>query len=408
MSYKSETIDRKLSFYVISFFIIQALNATTKSLFSFGDSVNLSLVFGVVLLLLLARNLRYVAARSFSILVISYVVFIMLYGISVLQSMLRGDPLDILIGNSALWTFVFWIPMGLTVYSIRNMSILYEYLLKGSHILLPILLLNLLPIIYFEGKSFSDGKEYNMFLSYALVLPALVHLNEYFRKKNFFILLASSIAILVIFLYGSRGALLCVISFIGLKVFLNKEHLTKKILLLIFISLTGVVIILYSSYLVQILVEQGMYFRTLDKIASGDLLGGRGYIWEAGVNLIVERPFFGYGLGGEFYRMTYEAHEILGTPLPDSGVEDLSPHQGFLQLALNFGVIFGTIAGLYIVLSIFKFRTTDNSKLNDLIIISYSVFVVPAMTVSDGIFTKPGIAIYIYLILFYKRHRLHG
>ena len=43
MSYKSEIIDRKLSFYVIFFFIIQALNATLKSLFVFGDSVNLSL-----------------------------------------------------------------------------------------------------------------------------------------------------------------------------------------------------------------------------------------------------------------------------------------------------------------------------------------------------------------------------
>jgi O-antigen ligase len=408
MSYKSEIIDRKLSFYVIFFFIIQALNATLKSLFVFGDSVNLSLLFGFVLLLVLARNLRYVAARSFSMLVISYLVFILLYSISALQSIYRGDPLDVLIGSSALWTFIFWIPMGLTVYSIRNMSILYEYLLKGSHILLLILLLNLLPVIFFEEKLFSDGREYNMFLSYALVLPALVYLNEYFNKKNFFILLVSSIVILVIFFYGSRGALLCVISFIGLKVFLKKEHLKKNIFLLIFILLIGVVIISYSSYLVQMLDEYGVKSYTLDKIANGNMHTGRGYIWESGVNLIAERPFFGYGLGGEFYQMTYEAHKLLGTALSDRGVEDLSPHQGFLQLALNFGVIFGLIAGLYIVLSIFKLRTTDDLKLNDIIIISYTVFVVPAMTVSDGIFTKPGIAIYIYLILFYKRHRLHG
>jgi len=405
----NDKIDRKLSFYVIFFFIVQALNGTIKNILPFlTDNLQskISIIFGILLLILMGRGFKYIITRSGSMLLISYGAFIALYTIGILQSLIRADPVDLLIGYSALWTFVWWIPMGLFVYSIRDISILYKTLLKGSYLLAGILLLNILPILFGIDRLFGDGKEYNMFLSYMLVFPLLLHLNEYLYKNSTLLLMIISVELLVIVLYGSRGTLLCLFSFIGLKILFSCKNPVKTFLMLLLGLFLSLVFLSFSSHLVQFLAEYGIESRTLAKLSAGEaFLQGRSNIWTAAINLIEQRPFFGYGLGGEFYQMTYEAYALSGGYYDE--VQDLTPHQGFLQLMLNFGVIIGSIVGVYLLGSILKLKYSVNYQTEGLIMVIYSVFVIPAMTISDGIFTKPGIAIYLYLIINYRKRCLY-
>ncbi|WP_321317213.1 O-antigen ligase family protein [Labilibaculum sp.] len=409
MNKTERQIDEKLSFYVIFFFIIQALNGTIKSILPFLSKdiqSKMSLLAGVLILLVMVKSLRYVFKRSHVMFVKSYVLFFILYFLGALLSLMRGDPINLLISASAFWTFIWWLPMGLFVYSIQDKKILYNTLLKGSYIMSFILFLSLIPVIL-KINFFVNAKEYNMFFSYMLIFPLLLHLNEYIRNKKYSLLIICLIEFFAIVLYGSRGALLCLLTFLILKIFYGQISYIKKVL--IPVSLLAIIIFFSASadYFLQVLSEHNLSSRTLEKIAAHEMEGGRDYIWEAGIKLISERPVIGYGLGGEFYQMTYQASEILGHGNMVSKVEDLTPHNGFLQLMLNFGILIGLIVGLYILFSILKLKTNDNSHVKDLLIITFSVFIIPAMTVSDGIFIKPGIAIYLYLILNYKKHIIY-
>jgi len=409
MNNTERQIDEKLSFYVILFFIIQALNGSIKSILPFLDEdiqSKMSLLAGGILLLVMVKSLRYVFKRSHVILVKSYILFLILYFFGIIQSLMRDDPINLLLSASAFWTFVWWLPMGLFVYSIRDKNILYKVLLKGSYILSLILFLSLIPVVL-KSSIFAYEKDYNMFFSYMLVFPLLLHLNEYIRGKNKIILIFCIIELFAIVLYGSRGALLCVFSFSMLKIFYGQINYFQKVLIP---SVLFTIIILFTAsadYFVKVLSEYNLSSRTLEKLAAHDMQGGRDYIWEAGIQLIQERPILGYGLGGEFYQMTYQASEVLGRGRVVSEVEDLTPHNGFLQLMLNFGVFVGLSIGLYILFSILKLKTKDNSHIKDLLIITFSVFIIPAMTVSDGIFIKPGIAIFLYLMINYKKEILY-
>lgn len=399
-------VDKRLSFFVIFFFVIQGLNGTVKTLLPFlPDEIKarLSILSGIILLFVMISSFGSVVKRSRSVVVISYILFGILYILGILQSLMRGDPINLLLGSSAFWTFVWWLPIGLFAYSIKDKSILYDYLLKGSYVLSIILMTSLLPVIL-KLNIFDDQKEYNMFFSYMLIFPLLLHINEYLRNKKSIILLLFLAELCAILLYGSRGALLCLMSFAMLKIFYGQISYAKKVVVPVILFLGILVFSISAKYIVEFLADYNLSSRTLDKIVAHDMQKGRDYIWKAGVDLILEKPLFGYGLGGEFYQMSYKASEILGRGRIVSEVQDLTPHNGFLQLMLNFGVLIGIIIGLYILFSILKLQTSDHSHLKDMLIILFSVFIIPAMTVSDGIFVKPGIALYLFLVLDYKKH----
>ena len=400
-------IDKQLSFYVIFFFIIQTLNGSIKTILPFltrGLQSNISLMSGALLLVVMVKNLKYVYRRSGKVFLIAYYIFLLLYAISLAQNMMRGDPVDLLIKDSASWTFIWWIPMGLFVYSVQDKDILYKILLKGSYFISIIVLLSVFPIIVLENILLY-GKEYNMFFSYMLIFPLILHINEYFKTKKISLLIIGIVELSVLILYGSRGVLLCVLSFFILKIAYGQIPFSKKVVAVIFFTFTLVLFIKFSEPLLQVLHDFNLSSRTLEKLATHQMESGRNYVWESGIELIKERPLLGYGLGGEFYQMTYEASKLLGTGIPPK-ISDLTPHNGFLQLMLNFGVIFGLLIGIFIVSSILIVKKIIFSSYKDLLIITYSVFIIPAMTVGDGIFVKPGIAIYVFLLLSYNRYKL--
>lgn len=401
--YLSKITDEKISKSIVFFFLLQDINASLKNIFEFSDDLSrlISMGTGLLILFFLMRSFTSVWKRKHRLLIQTILLFTLLYGVSIIQTKyIRGEDIGLLLTDSALWTFAFWIPIGVYTSAIEDYSILYKTLLKYSWLITFFLLITFVWFYLVGSKQGSD--EYNMFFSYALVLPLLFHLNEYIVSKKKIYGIVALIQISAILLYGSRGAFLCIAGFFILKMFLGKLSGVERkqyIFLFIFISLLLIYLFINNSALEAL----GFKSRLIQKMSDGEATSGREYVWQAGAYLISVRPLFGYGIGGEFYQMSMICEMLTGVMIEE--YSSLTPHNGFLQLMLNFGIPIGFVVSLYILLSLKRIKLVSNHHIKDLIIILFATYILPSFIVSDGIFIKPGIAVYLFFVSQIKSRR---
>ncbi len=400
----SETIDRQLSFSIIFFFIIQSANSTIKTNWpELGDGINaaLSALSGVLILFLLLKSMKHVVKMHKGLVVRSYALFLTIYIISFFQISLRGAPLEVMLKESLLWTMVWWLPMGLIAYSVNDKKILYETMAKWSYLLSFVTLLslygyymNILEIAF----SHNNKGNYNMFFSYMLVLTMIFHLDEIINQKKKSAIIFFVIELAAIIVYGSRGAFLCIAAYLFLKFLMGGLPAASKVKVGIVVSILSVGFLLGLNIINKDLEEAGLTSRTLEMFTNGRASesDGRDKLRKDAEELIEERPILGFGLGGEFSEM-YEKN--YGSIAKGEEFSSLTPHNGFLQLMLNFGIVIGLLIGCAIALSVFVIPRVRNKYTKVLLIIFFSVYIVPSLTVGDGIFTKPGIALYLFMVL---------
>lgn len=398
---KSDRIDKWLSLSIMFFFIIQSANSSIKTVFpALNDTAGsmISAISGCLIMFFLFRSLVYVWRRSRSAFLFSYFIFFIIYGVSLLLNIQRGAPTDALIRESLLWTMVWWVPLGLIIYSVRNKVILYEQMVRWSYLLS---LVTLTAMVSYFGNILSLNMEnlnrgnYNMFFSYMLVFPLIIHLNEIIDKKYkrnvlFFIIEFGSILI-----NGSRGALLCIGGFLLLKFLLGNMSLGNKLKLSLLTIVGAGALYFGSQKIFEDLSVYGITSRTIEKIAggSGAESDDRWMFYGYAIDFIKERPILGYGLGGDFYEFYYKVYGFM----PESSkAATLTVHNGFLQILMCFGVFFGTIVIFIFWRPVFFFKRVKNPDTRIILVILFSVFIIPNFTVGDGIFVKPGIALYIY------------
>ena len=133
MGEKTNKGDQLLSFSIFLFFLIQTINGSIKLLFDIPDNMYsvISNLFGIIYIIyFIAKVLPIILKRKPKALILSYFVFIVLYIISALLVHFRGEKIDWLISQGTIWTFAFWIPVGISVYSIIEYNTLYNTLLK--------------------------------------------------------------------------------------------------------------------------------------------------------------------------------------------------------------------------------------------------------------------------------------
>ena len=392
-----EKWDRRISFYIIFFFIISSLNSVIKLLIPLSESLwaIISISSGVLIVLPMLYCIRVVYGRAKNILLLSVLFFATIYILSILLSLLRNEPVDLILKGTAFLTFAWWIPIGVFAYSVTNKKILYEILLKGSYF---ISILLSIPFIFFL-MGLLPG--YNMFFAYALILPLLLHINEYICTKKRVLLVVILLEFTAIVLFGSRGPLICLLIYLLSKL-IDIKSLTKRILIfftIAFLALIGkqfMPIVVESA--AKILLANEIQSRTINKLATGSISDNtnRTEIWSLTLDMISERPIFGWGLGGEYY--------TLGKRFGDHIIDNSStPHNGILQLWVNFGVFLGSGFILFIILPYFQIFKIKDYYLKSLLLIFFSIGVFPKLFISSGFFIAPEVAIYLFLYLFYKK-----
>ena len=400
-NYINNKHDKRISFYIIFYFIAITFNGTIKNVLSISESYwsTLSIITGVAIVLTMLLNIKIVYERSSKILFFSFFIFLFLYSVSVIQATIFDYPIKFIWKYSAFIQFAWWIPVGVFAYSIYNKRILYEVLLKGSYFISAILTLSF--ILFVMGKSSGHDSSYNMFFSYSMLLPILLHISEFFRQKKILMLFLAIVETFQVLIYGARGPLFMVIIFILIMTFFFIAKL-KKVYVLILVLIGLIAYLNFNTIIFDVnnhLNKYGINSRTLSLIISDEISNksSREIIWSASEQLILEKPILGYGLGNEYYAIGKRVNVI-----EDTGI--VSPHNGLIQLMLNFGLIIGGALGFFIIISFFKSAKIKDFYLRVLLFVFFTAYIIPSITVGDGIFTKPGVAVYIYLFIgeFYR------
>ena len=181
-----------------------------------------------------------------------------------------------------------------------------------------------------------------MYTSYNILPHVLFVIWGTLRKFNIWGLIASVLGAFLIFSYGTRGPMLCMLLFIIAYLILFKQYKHRFLSWFLIIGVTAV-LIYYLEVIVlfmqELTVNIGMSSRIFDIIVNQGLIqytSGRDEIVSILINAIRESGFLGYGIGGSWqFVNTY-------------------PHNLVIDLWISFGLFFGSL--LFIVIIFIQLR----------------------------------------------------
>lgn len=397
--------DRILSLSVVGYFAIIAGNSSIKTALHLeGTSLYLALsLFSYGLLaFIIIKGLIPVLKRRPNLLKSSLICFGTLIFFSVVWNIVENRPVDIIFSYLLLWNIFIWIPIGCCACSVRDKSTLYEYCVNYSYVISAFLLLT-----YFinSGTTNDSGAiNYNMSFGFSMMFPLLIHVTEYRRRKNMFVLILALLELVAMIQYGNRGALLSVIFYFFALFFISKQFKSYRIPLLIVVSVIVVAIIalgeqLLFSLLLYMDAHDMTVGRTLSMLSGGDITSGSGrdLLRTISLDMIREKPLIGWGMGGEYYEITRRY---------GGSIEEVSsafnPHNGILENLIWFGVIGGVIASLFCLLPYRFLKQNINKDVFEILLI-FGSMVVPNFISATGFFVKPEVAVFLYVYYFSKK-----
>lgn len=395
--------DQKISSFVAFYFIASAANATMKVTLPISEDIYslVSLLWGVLILFFMLKALSPVLKRSSTLLRKSYIIFAILYLISMAMWMSRGEPIMDLFRATGFLTFAWWIPVGVYSASVVNKEVLYKVLLKASYIISVILFLNL---VFHTSDTVDGAVEYDMFFGFAMITPTLFHINELFKRRRLGLIILVVVEVLALVLYANRGILLSLAFFLVYKFFFSKKTKTSSVYKVLFAVLCVVFVVFNStivSGLAGLFSQYGLQSRTLDMALDNNISdsSGRLEFWTICLQMIGEKPLFGWGLGGELVTLGRRLQIIFGGEL---GIA--SAHNGVLQLVVELGIIGGLYATYLFVKPIFGVKKISDPFVRDLILIYFASYGITRLISADGFYYAPQVAVYFYL--FYTRKKL--
>lgn len=396
--------DVRLSWASTFFFIGSMANASLKTILPISESIwgPLSILFGVFIIGGYLLYSKEVLRRSHYIFWRTVSLFVILYVISAVLILLRGESLKSMIIGNVFLTFAWWIPSGIYACSVIEKKILYDVWVKASYIL------SLMAIIIFffhiPTEKYEGAAEYNMSFGFYIILPTLIQINEFCKNKRFWLFFLILFEIFTILVYANRGILLSLVFFVVYKFAFESESTTRKVIAFLILLLVSLLLLSsiqsIATVAVAILDSFGFESRTIGMLADGiiDETTGRDAIWKYCFQMIEDKPILGWGLGGEYHQLSVA---ITGS---NSVADDpsCSPHNGIIQNFVNFGILGGIISTMIILIPIFYLRKVRDNFCKALILIFCASRVIPNLVSGDGFFIEPKVAIYLYLFYFWK------
>lgn len=288
--------------------------------------------------------------------------------------------------------FFMCLPAFVYSMSINDWNVLKQIMKKASFIVF--VFGTILGILIFSGTA--SAGTYSMSLSYYMLLPVIIYLNELLDKFSLRALLFVFISLMVILALGSRGAILCILVFVFLKLLRPSNKLNYKKVFLYIVSSGSALLIFLNlknifEYLYNFLFNFGIESRSIRLFLREDVhLSGRDRLYDDVNHETISNPFIGIGIGGD--------RRVIGGYV----------HNLFLEILANFGIILGTFLIITLILLIFKSLLVKDREKYNMIIIWLSLGFVHLM-VSGSYITDIKFWILMGLItnsLIYKNNRL--
>lgn len=271
--------------------------------------------------------------------------------------------------------------------SIQDFNTTINYLYKMSII---VLLISFLYYVFYlgSGRSFSDD---NMVFAYNILPSILVILYTALTKGGIIRWIVASGGIIFLIIQGTRGPIVCVMSFFLLYVlFVNTK--TKKRFRYMPIILLGILISLSKPFMVWLqtlsilLSTYGVSNRVINMILINEFYQDevRSYLYEIVINSIKKHPILGNGIMGDRTVLLHNNHYA-----------DYYVHNLFLEIWCHFGVVLGSILlGNLLRLiwkSLVKAKSMDNKAF---IVILVSLSIVKLMMSGSYLFEP-----YLFLLI---------
>lgn len=251
------------------------------------------------------------------------------------------------------------LPSFIYAYSINDWDVLMDVMKKTSTIVFIVGIL--IGILVFSGNTFIGT--YSMSLSYYLLLPTIIYMNEFFDRISIRNGLVLAISLLVILALGSRGAIMCAGVFAILKLIKKIKNITYikvfTYLILFWIIIFGLVFLKeILMYIYDFLLNNfGIRSRSIQLFLRDDVyLSGRDRIYEQVLKEIADNPLLGIGLGGDrVVTGGYQSHNI------------------FIEIFANFGILIGTIIIIGMLYIVIKSLLIKDEKKYNMIIVWLSI-----------------------------------
>jgi len=205
------------------------------------------------------------------------------------------------------------------------------------------IIVNALYVIYYQSTGRQVSTD-SMYWSYILLPNTMIVFNYALNSRKILAWLCFIIGLIYAFAMGTRGPIIILVVYILAAFWIHskKSKIYKTVLFLIF---GGAAYFFYSSQLYNglllifknFMVSNNLSTRIIDYLLSNEMvsyLSGRDEIYSVLIKKLLERPFFGYGIYGEWQFGFYSAHNM------------------YLEVLLHFGIFIG-IAILITLMIIF-------------------------------------------------------
>ena len=203
-----------------------------------------------------------------------------------------------------------------------------------------------------------------MGLSYMLLTVAVLCMYKILKRFNTIDFILLIILLTIMLLQGSRGPFLSVILYFLIYVMTNFRKYTFKILFLfgIFIFIASIVYMNIDeilSYMDSVATNNQFDAKIIRWALEGNIaeLNGRDSIFKQSVDMIKERPLYGYGMFGDRQVMGSYCHNI------------------FIELMVDFGGVWGVAISVFIILGVINRLIHCSQTQRDVITILFGVFI---------------------------------
>ena len=357
--------DKSLGMFVCVYLLLDAVNSMIQDVFKLSGMTlkAAQAAIALVLLYFIFRCAEYFNRRNWAILILWESVA----GLAYAYSYFVGVSLSRLMGWAGT-TLGVCVPIAVFIGFIENKEIFYNLLKNFSWVILAVLLVDML-------KTTDDL--YNMHFSYAVLTVMLIHFNELVNGNKKLLHLSSVVVEFgMIFMYGSRGALVCFAVFIALKIFFNvrDKKISVKYAILMCVAACAIFVILaFGNEIYSLLKSMGITSRTMKLFLTGRFVShdsGRGDLYTTVRMLIMQKPISGWGIRGAVSAMNNHPY----------------PHQFFYDLILTFGFPIGICMIIALCFPLLKVFTVREAVSRDLIQMFFCIGFV-ALMFSNTLFT---------------------
>lgn len=232
-----------------------------------------------------------------------------------------------------------------------------------------------LVFVYFVLGNGSLGKEgtYDQGLTYSYLISAIILCGSLFEKVNIKKLIPFLLCLFSMLSFGARGPIVCVAIYFIVRLtvlLLNKQPLKAILILLVYIL--GFLIIYINletiiQFTIQRFDEMGFSTRVLSRILDNSLLEdkARKQIYIYCIDYIKSNP---NGVGGPVNDRIYLSKVLYGW----NDVLGCYPHNFFLEIIMQFGLLFGVI--ILIVFILFVIKAYKNNKTSENVLLMFLGF----------------------------------